>query len=88
MFRHAAQTRPSSAIAGSTRGASTRSTTTPSCTAVAPALLPRAAAAGERLAALDPDAIHVPGIYIKRLVCGAPYDKRIEFRTVRDREVA
>ena len=38
--------------------------------------------------ALDPDAIHVPGIYIKRLVCGAPYDKRIEFRTVRDREVA
>jgi 3-oxoacid CoA-transferase subunit A len=37
---------------------------------------------------LDPDAIHVPGIYIKRLVLGAPYDKRIEFRTVRQREVA
>ena len=35
---------------------------------------------------LDPDAIHVPGIYIKRLICGAPYDKRIEFRTVRERE--
>ncbi len=35
--------------------------------------------------ALDPDAIHVPGIYIKRLICGAPYDKRIEFRTVRER---
>ena len=35
---------------------------------------------------LDPDAIHVPGVYIKRLICGAPYDKRIEFRTVRVRE--
>jgi len=35
---------------------------------------------------LDPDAIHVPGIYIKRLVVGAPYDKKIEFRTVRQRE--
>lgn len=34
---------------------------------------------------LDPDAIHVPGIYIKRLVLGAPYDKKIEFRTVRQR---
>jgi len=34
---------------------------------------------------LDPDQIHVPGIYIKRLICGAPYDKRIEFRTVRER---
>ena len=38
--------------------------------------------------ALDPDAIHVPGIYIKRLVLGAPYDKRIEFRTTRTREAA
>ena len=36
--------------------------------------------------ALDPDAIHVPGIYIKRLICGAPYQKQIEFRTVRERE--
>ncbi len=35
---------------------------------------------------LDPDAIHVPGIYVKRLVLGAPYDKKIEFRTVRERE--
>ncbi len=35
---------------------------------------------------LDPDCIHVPGIYIKRLICGAPYEKRIEFRTVRERE--
>ena len=37
---------------------------------------------------LDPDCIHVPGIYIKRLVCGAPYEKKIEFRTVRQREAA
>ena len=37
---------------------------------------------------LDADAIHVPGIYIKRLISGAPYDKRIEFRTVRQREAA
>ena len=37
---------------------------------------------------LDPDCIHVPSIYIKRLVVGAPYDKKIEFRTVRERETA
>ena len=37
---------------------------------------------------LDPDAIHVPGVYIKRIVVGAPYDKKIEFRTVRKRETA
>jgi 3-oxoacid CoA-transferase subunit A len=37
---------------------------------------------------LDPDAIHVPGIYIKRIVLGAPYEKKIEFRTVRQREAA
>ena len=37
---------------------------------------------------LDPDCIHLPGIYVKRLVLGAPYDKKIEFRTVRPREVA
>lgn len=37
---------------------------------------------------LDPDAIHVPGIYIKRLVLGAPYDKKVEFRTVRQRKAA
>jgi 3-oxoacid CoA-transferase subunit A len=35
---------------------------------------------------LDPDSIHVPGIYVKRLICGAPYDKKIEFRTTRARE--
>jgi len=37
---------------------------------------------------LDPDCIHVPGIYIKRLIMGAPYEKKIEFRTVRERETA
>ena len=37
---------------------------------------------------LDPDCIHVPGVFIKRLVLGAPYEKKIEFRTVRQREAA
>ena len=37
---------------------------------------------------LDPDAIHLPGIYVKRMIIGAPYDKKIEFRTVRPREAA
>jgi 3-oxoacid CoA-transferase subunit A len=37
---------------------------------------------------LDPDSIHLPGIYVKRLILGAPYDKKIEFRTVRTREAA
>lgn len=35
---------------------------------------------------LDPDAIHLPGIYVKRLICGAPYDKKIEFEMTRERE--
>ena len=34
---------------------------------------------------LDADAIHLPGIYVKRMIVGAPYDKQIEFRTVRER---
>lgn len=38
--------------------------------------------------ALDPDAIHLPGIYVQRMIIGAPYDKKIEFRTVRTREAA
>jgi 3-oxoacid CoA-transferase A subunit len=33
--------------------------------------------------AIDPDQVHTPGIYVKRLICGAPYEKRIEQRTVR-----
>lgn len=36
----------------------------------------------------DPDAIHLPGIYVQRLVLGAPYDKKIEQRTTRVRELA
>jgi 3-oxoacid CoA-transferase subunit A len=35
---------------------------------------------------LNPDQIHLPGIYVKRLVVGAPYDKKIEFATTRSRE--
>src|SRR4030095_13866316 len=31
---------------------------------------------------LDPDQIHTPGIYVKRILQGARYEKRIEFRTV------
>ncbi|HET7708636.1 MAG TPA: CoA transferase subunit A [Sphingomicrobium sp.] len=37
---------------------------------------------------LDPDCIHLPSIYVKRMILGAPYDKKIEFRTVRQREPA
>jgi len=36
----------------------------------------------------DPDCIHLPSIYVNRLICGAPYEKKIEFRTVRERETA
>ena len=35
---------------------------------------------------LDPDGIHLPGVYVQRMILGAPYDKKIEFRTVRERE--
>ncbi len=35
---------------------------------------------------LDPDAIHLPGVFVQRLVLGAPYDKKIEFVTTRERE--
>jgi 3-oxoacid CoA-transferase subunit A len=34
--------------------------------------------------ALDPDAIHTPGIFVQRVVQGAVYEKRIEKRTVRE----
>ena len=37
---------------------------------------------------LDPDAIHLPGVYVQRMIVGAPYDKKIEFRTVRERTAA
>jgi 3-oxoacid CoA-transferase subunit A len=34
---------------------------------------------------LDPDQIHTPGIFVNRILQGADYQKRIEFRTVRPR---
>ena len=37
---------------------------------------------------LDPDSIHLPGVYVQRMIIGAPYDKKIEFRTVRQKETA
>jgi 3-oxoacid CoA-transferase subunit A len=37
---------------------------------------------------LDPDCIHLSGVYVQRMIVGAPYDKKIEFRTVREREAA
>ena len=37
---------------------------------------------------LDPDQVHLPGIYVNRLILGAPYDKRIEFVTTRERAAA
>ena len=37
---------------------------------------------------LDPDNIHLPGVFVQRLVLGAPYDKKIEFMTTREREAA
>jgi 3-oxoacid CoA-transferase subunit A len=40
------------------------------------------------IGALDPEAIHLPGVYVQRIIIGSPYDKKIEFRTVREREAA
>lgn len=31
---------------------------------------------------LEPDSIHVPGIYVDRIIQGEKYEKRIEFRTI------
>ena len=39
------------------------------------------------MGALDPDTIHLPGIYVHRVVQG-PHEKRIEQRTVRKKEIA
>lgn len=36
---------------------------------------------------LDADAIHLPGVYVQRIVVGAPYDKKIEFRTTRSTDL-
>ncbi len=35
---------------------------------------------------LDPNQIHIPGIYVKRIFQGTNYEKRIEQRTVRKRD--
>ncbi|WP_265530325.1 CoA transferase subunit A [Sphingomicrobium marinum] len=37
---------------------------------------------------LDPDCIHLPAVFVNRMILGAPYDKKIEFVTTREREVA
>jgi 3-oxoacid CoA-transferase subunit A len=37
---------------------------------------------------LDPDCIHLPSIFVNRLIDGSPYEKQIEFRTVRERVAA
>ena len=37
------------------------------------------------IGSLDPDSIHLPGVYVQRMIVGAPYDKKIEFRTTRER---
>jgi 3-oxoacid CoA-transferase subunit A len=37
---------------------------------------------------LDPDGIHLPGIYVQRMIVGSPYDKKVEFVTTREREAA
>ncbi len=39
------------------------------------------------MGSLDPDKIHLPGIYVHRLIAG-PHEKRIEQRTTRKREEA
>ncbi|MEN7537622.1 CoA transferase subunit A [Aurantiacibacter flavus] len=36
---------------------------------------------------LDPDQIHLPGVYVQRMIVGAPYDKKIEFVTTRETEM-
>ena len=37
------------------------------------------------LGALDPNQIHIPGIFVQRIFQGAHYEKRIEQRTVRSK---
>jgi 3-oxoacid CoA-transferase A subunit len=37
---------------------------------------------------IESDCVHLPSIYVKRMIVGAPYDKKIEFRTTRQREAA
>lgn len=35
---------------------------------------------------IDPDQVHTPGIFVDRIIAGSHYEKRIEQRTVRERE--
>jgi acyl CoA:acetate/3-ketoacid CoA transferase alpha subunit len=35
----------------------------------------------------DPDQVHTPGVYVKRLLKGEKYEKRIENRTVQGAKV-
>ncbi len=37
---------------------------------------------------LHPDCVHLPGVYVQRMIVGTPYDKKIEFITTREREDA
>ncbi|MBV8971511.1 MAG: CoA transferase subunit A [Sphingomonadaceae bacterium] len=37
---------------------------------------------------LDPDSVHTPSVYVRRLIVGHDFEKRIEQRTVRQRESA
>ena len=37
---------------------------------------------------IEADCVHLPSIFVKRMIVGAPYEKKIEFRTVRQREAA
>jgi 3-oxoacid CoA-transferase subunit A len=41
-----------------------------------------------KVGSLDPDCIHLPGVYVQRMILGGPYEKKIEFRTIREREAA
>jgi 3-oxoacid CoA-transferase subunit A len=38
------------------------------------------------IGSIDPDQVHTPGIYVKRVIQGPRYEKRIEHRIVRKRE--
>ena len=39
------------------------------------------------LGTLDPNQIHIPGIFVQRIFQGNHYEKRIEQRTVRPKEL-
>ena len=43
---------------------------------------------GHAASSSHPDDVHLPGIYVKRMIVGAPYDKKIEFRLTRPRPEA